>query len=360
MINKVSFLGIFAKVSAIMLVSSVSHAGVGSSGGGLAVVCRMSTGQIAAAELLDLYEARTVFGYSVVPATGSLQRDYYLAAANTYRLQGYPGLAEQERANIAENLQHFFDRVKMTRTGERLPALPDFGAVPALPQGCALEQLAVFYDENPVRIAIDSEIWRALDSVNQSALVTHETFYYWERQMQERTSESTRAFVAHVYANGGVEPVHAGVPRGALECHSIDSRIDEIASRESGYGRARSYNSRLSIFSAYPVMTARGMGTRLQFSNIADRPIIAKTTVDLPGVNFSVKKAVASVNGEMSMTPVVDEPDKNVQVELPFATGLRKDWTIEISYVTGLPVKLVIKQKGVPISEEYVTACIQK
>jgi hypothetical protein len=67
-------------------------------------------------------------------------------------------------------LRRFFDITQMTAPGVKLPKSNDIGAAPRIPEGCALEQLAIFHDETPNRVEIDSEIWKALDSVNRACL----------------------------------------------------------------------------------------------------------------------------------------------------------------------------------------------
>lgn len=337
-------------VTALTLASAIAMAdGPSSSGGGAALVCRSSEGKIEYSELLDLYEARVVMHRPLVQPTGSVTRDYFLAAANTYRLQGAPGLADREKAAIEENLRRFFDIAQMTAPGVKLPTLGDLGEAPQAPEGCAIEQLAIFHDEIPNRVEIDSEIWNSLNSVNRSALVTHEAYYAWERTLRERTSQNTRVAVGIIYAASGVEPVKSGVPQDALTCFSEDPRFLRQHGRSSG-------SDRLSSFSVYPVMTPEGKGTRLQFGQIGGRPILTKTTVEIPGVEFALGKIEWDQTLNIPVSKV-SEANKNVHLEIPLRGGVRENASVEVSYVTGQPVRLSFKVNGVTETEEILTTC---
>lgn len=316
----------FVKVSVVMflmaLVQSAHGAildGPSSSGGGAALVCRTSAGQIGYSQVLDLYEAQTVFGLQLIRASGSVAADYLWAAANTYRLQGHPELAESEQDSIAEGLQRFFSIVHLTDPGTKLTPLNDLGETPPLPAGCAIEQLAIFHDEAPQYVEIDSEIWNSLDSVNRAALASHEAYYAWERTLRERTSKSTRSFVGHIYAANGVVPVLAGVPAQSRACLSEDPRFNEITS--TGSDSISYANSHISTFRTFPMMTSQGMGTRLQFESLAGWPEVTKAFIDVPGANFAVQYKVDQATS--SLVAVVAEPGKNIHVELPVRGGLR-------------------------------------
>lgn len=339
--------GILILAAVISMGGSVANAGPSSSGGGAALVCRDDNNKIASAELLDLYEARVTYGLKLVASTGSTEEDYYLAADRTYTLQGQPNLAKHERANILEGLKRLYDLAQMTGT---LPKLNDLGRVPDVPEGCAIEQLAIF-DDAPNKIRIDSEIWSALDTLNRAALATHEAHYYFERTLKERTSESTRAYVAHIYAENFASPVNEGIPPEAFSCSSLDPRSQTVVA--SGPGWTSSTFTRTSSFKVFPWMTPSGPGARLQFTHLSGRPIIKKTTIEIPNVAFAVKPAWSPKI--QAMVLVVAETNQNQRLDIPLRGGLRSNTSIEVHYVTGEPVRLVVKENGVAVSEEVMT-----
>jgi hypothetical protein len=159
-------------------------------------------------------------------------------------------------------------------------------------------------------------------------------------------------FVTHVYAaEGVVEPVRTGIPEGSLNCYSEDPRYRETSSTGS------SSNGRLSTFSVYPVMTPEGMGTRLQFGQIAGRPEISKTTIEIPGLKFLVKRDWDRVRRIPVM--IVTEADKNLRLEIPLRGGIYGGVSVEVIYATGAPVLLNFKRNGATIAEETITTCSQ-
>lgn len=324
-----------------------------SSGGGLALVCR-DQGKIRHAELLDLFEARTKFGFQLMRASGSVERDYFLSVDNTYRLQGNPMLARQRQKAIEENLRRFFDLVRLTAPGEKLPPTNDVGEIPALPQGCGLEQLAVFQDR-PEALHLDREIWSALDSLSQAALVSHELAYREERQTHlEMTSESARSFVAVIYAVTGPVPVHQGLSRGARACSTSDlnpaawivtSRSGSITSSMSKVGTS---------FYVEPAMTPQGPGVRLQFTQLAGRPIVTKGTIEIPRIGFNVKAAFDRSTNKILM--LADEA-ASFQGEIAVRGTQYAGLSVIVSYQPGLPVRLIFKKQGRILSEQVLTFC---
>jgi len=313
-------------------------------GGGTAVVCRGEDGAIRRSTLLDLFEAATVFGFRVATASGDIVKDYFNASVHGYYLEGTTNIGGYERAMIDASLQRFFDHAVMTGP---LPRLDDTGPVASLPEGCALEQLAVFRDPEPGRVEINREIWQSLDSVNRAALVTHELIYHRERRYFERTSQTARAAVAHVYAVSGVPPLLEGVPAGAYSCVSEDPRyigVDLLAVR----------GVKSSRFSSFRVFQS-GEGTRLQFLQLAGRSMMTKTAVDIPDLAFTFEPR--PTGDELRQVLVAAAPAMDLAVEIPLENPVRKNWRIQLVYKTGEPIRLRVKAAGALLSEEFITGC---
>lgn len=339
------------RTSFALSIALPASAGVVSGGGGLAAVCRGPDHKIVSATLLDLYESASL-GLTLPRPTGSVERDYFLAAANTYRLQGVPQLADEQQEMIASSLRKFFEIVEMKPGGTLLPT-NDVGSAPVLPQGCQLEQLAVFHDELPNRVEVDSEIWSALDSLNRSALVTHEAHYYWLRKLHERTSEASRAFVAHVYAIGGNTPSLDGVPWLAKNCSSEDPRFRIITDRTDD---SLSWsNDRPSGFYAFPINTPEGSGMKLQFTTLAGRPQVVKTTAIIAGVDFETRELWNQSIGSMVLYP--RSSGINIVREVSLEGGLRPGYSIEVHYVSDEPIRILTKFKGEVMTDEFLTNC---
>jgi len=326
------------------LAQAAEVAGPSSSGGGSAVVCRNPDGKIYYSELLDLFEARAVIGLKLPAASGSIYTDYRRSVENTHRLQGHPDLADKIVEQSDENLRRFFDIVRMTQPGERLPRLDDVGEHPRLSPNCGLEQLAIFHDTEPAVVEIDTEIWETLDSLNRAALVTHELFYQWDRINKEPTSEGTRSLVAHVYAEKGAVPNSHGVPEGATSCYAHNPK-------------AANPGSSITLFHAFSVNTPEGTGTRLQFYSYSARAAIVKTVADLPGILPRMTKSWNMIDGQPMPLLIVDEPNVDRTLMAPFRSGYRKGWTVEVALKTGQPVRLTFKRKGVVMTEEFFSSC---
>lgn len=324
-----------------------SWAGVGSTGGGGAVVCRDETGVIQSAELLDLYEAKSRYGLTLLESTGSLEGDYVEGVKNTYRLQGAGSIVIG--AETRKNLDNFSHKLEFV--SQDLTVLGDIGDHPALPSGCAIEQLAIFYDASDGvsvmpedRIQVSKEIWQALDVQSRAALVTHELFYKYERALAEKTSESTRSAVAHIYS-GNPEPVKSGLPENAKQYASLSDSESSIGETKLG---------KETWFHVFRSQKGGEAGAVLQFDTIMSRPILSKSTVFVPGIAWNL----ASQFNEGATKPcVVREANKDVTMKLPLTGTMHPDWKLEIQYKTGAAVKIGLYQKGVLLEEAFVTHC---
>jgi hypothetical protein len=190
--------------SALLSFSLCASAGPSTSGGnGYAVICRSTSGGILSAELLDLYEATYRYHLNLLPSFGNLADDY---ARST------PG------PNPRAELRRFLQILHFARPGQSVPALNDIGDTIAIPAGCGLEP-AAFFSDSADRVLVDPQIWEALNSLNQAALVSHELLYHEERECIsahienagsanehsadprcQKTSEATRRLVAEDYS----------------------------------------------------------------------------------------------------------------------------------------------------------------
>jgi hypothetical protein len=336
-----------------MAAQSAPRAGVVSGGGATSMVCRDLDGKIQRAELLDLYEAKEKFHLKLMDSVGSLEGDYVQAVKNTYRLQGAEDLFPID-AEVRKNLDRFLRKLEFSSI--RLPFLGDVGESPALPQGCGLEQLAIFYDIGSTndgsvtdtdRIEVSQEIWDALSSQSQAALVTHELTYKWERSLAEKTSESTRSFVAHIYSSDAI-PVRAGLPSGTRQYVTLEW----LRFEDGSFGSVPSKNS---YFWVFPSLVGKDHGVTLQFEGLMGRPIASKATIGIPGIRWSLRPAYD--RDSQSITCLVDEPSQDIDIKMPLSGSQHPDWAVEVRYQTGHKVKLGLYQKGVLLEEAFVDFC---
>lgn len=323
------------------LITSTGVAGPSSGGGGMVVTCRNTAGKIISTDLLDVYEAKYLAQnntkISIMQPTGSLDEDYYRLVSNTYRLQGN-GHHPDKGASLA-NVKNFIDAVDWISVGQVLPFLGDQGLTSPLGEGCMLEQLAIFYDSTG-RVALSEEIWRRLDSLSRAALVEHELFYRYERDFSENTSESSRSYVRQIISQSGFSPVKMGAETAKLFCSAQTSTT----------------TGNIELTDLYIHQTPNSLGFQdltLQFTQIAGRPLLVKSTALLSNLIFDVQQSWYL--GARVLMP--KSSTQNRVLKVPVVTDHRKDWEILFKFVSNQPVTIELLQDGVSISKSYFSNC---
>lgn len=257
----------------LTLSAIVALAGPSTSGGGFAVVCRDVQGRIQSAELLDLYEARTMYGFELMSASGDIVNDYLRSVKNGYRHQGYaPPLPDSD---FARNLENFMRSVQFLASDEKLPNLLDHGSQVVPPKSCQLEPLAIFYDTQEI-ITIDRQIWDSLDSLNQAALVTHEITYSEYRNLKvdpDLNSIETRRVTASDFA------VNLGSVLSGIKSNS--NMIIDNCSPNIPLCAETTVAYKISEKDLQGADSEKTM-MRLQFTQLAGRALKMLTFIDVP------------------------------------------------------------------------------
>ncbi len=191
-----------------------------SGGGGKAVVCRDSEKQIKSVELLDLWEARVIFGRNIPSSNENVD----VQVARVFEQMKYavrPNHSGSEyaldslRATASWFLEKNNPRVKWLK-GMELVDVPDSYEV-AKPRDCNIEQLVNFI--NSTRILVDADLWSHMDKTNQAATIAHESFYDLLRGFsKESNSVRARRVVGYTFAGGTFIPLKSVLPSEALEC----------------------------------------------------------------------------------------------------------------------------------------------
>jgi hypothetical protein len=201
----------------LMFFSLTVFAGVGGvdGGGGKSIVCRDSAGQITSAEVLDLYEARMMFGRTLRTPVGTMQGQLQDA------LKVIP---EPNRHMIETLISSVQSKMKMVPVGTKLNLIDDAMEV-MLPVGnCSAEQAANYFNENLIMVSED--IWNHLDEMNRAALLMHEALYRYNRFDGASDSRRTRYAVGAIFSEGTQwVPIQDQVPEGAAECSTPDHEI---------------------------------------------------------------------------------------------------------------------------------------
>lgn len=230
-----------------LALSHQSAAGVGSSGGGMAVVCRSLSGQIKEAALLDIYEA-SAGGFKMKKASGQVADDLKLLYAE-FRKSTFD--RRPIRNEHLEMLNSFLEQTKFV--SYRLPSTDDVGRIPQRPPAnCKIEQLAVA-DDQYLNFYVDREIWNALDSLNQAALIFHESIYQMARVSGiENTSWRTRAIVGTASSQQGLDNMYEGAnPGEAVICRATSSTVGTNTSYALIYPDPEDSRMSVLVFTRY-------------------------------------------------------------------------------------------------------------
>ncbi|MCX6126638.1 MAG: hypothetical protein NTV34_18045 [Proteobacteria bacterium] len=299
----------FAVLAGASLAGGV-HAGVGSSGGGFAVVCRGNDHAIQSAQVLDLFEAQKR-GVELRKSSSDINREYALSL-KYIRQSGddHRPIGQTEMDQFQADINNYF---VFLPDGLALGSTSDLGEIPTVPAGCAIEQLAVYHDSEQ-RIEVSSEIWGALDSLNRVALFTHESLYYLYRQAGESTSENLRKLIPYFFQKDLPTSQTAGVPVDSPNCYS------ENLNSETTFG---------SHFYYYPDENS-AHSTVLQFDNLLGRYTFFPTRVTLPIVIEPGQIHITSNQGKVYS--MVSDPSADQMVRAPILEGPFAGYSVLVHY----------------------------
>ena len=341
-------LTVFATLFLTTAAQALPIRGPSSGGGGFAVVCPATPLTQAKVELLDLYEAKSLPGFVLAKASGSISDDYLASVQRTYTVQGRPDWAQSLRPDILENLNNFFLSSKFVASPDDLPSADDLGAIPQIPSSCSIQQVA-FFDDTLEKIYILKDLFDKMDSLSQAALVQHELWYRDLRGLRDTTSQLARLAVGHVFAVRGLIPLQDGVNGNN---HEYDA--SNMVIRDSDASGSSSSNE-VSNFFIVPL--DNGM-MRLQFTAIQGRAQLTKTYIDVPAANWDLK--MTRVTSDPSILAlVVQTPNQFTQIDSPIEGSMAKGLRIRYTYQTGERITLVLMKDGVVLSEAYVDTVLK-
>ena len=213
--------------------------------GGYAVVCYKpeNTKTIASAELLDLYEGRTIRAFQIDLGPGPTWSERLelmlkrLEAFSPRRAQRY-----REQAASFSNEARFLTGVDLGDIGDAEPIVVPVGCKPKP----VVNQREPEFPGDP-RYIVQSDIWNALDENSKAALILHELVY---RELKQETSLRTRYFISIISSTEWANLT-------ALTYFDLSRRVGFNSEEQSGVelDLARLFDRKPSgIFrSAYPV-----------------------------------------------------------------------------------------------------------
>jgi hypothetical protein len=297
----------------------LSFHGPSTGGGGFIVFCPATPYTKDSVELVDLYEARSVLGFTLANASGDLVSDYIDAVHRIHHYQGESGPTNED---LKANLKHFFEATDFIDDASKLPQVDDLGPRPSIPPQCMFRQIA-YFDDTTKRITIVKELWDKMDSLNQAALVQHEVSYRTFRQLSDFTSRYSRRMVAHAYAVRGPVSLYEGLNSNSLRYTTDGQNMTE--------------------FFATPQPGIREM-IRLQFTFLEGRPLLSKTYVDLP-------KELWQFDGECNAS----RPDTNQSFDLPIQGAMLDGDILRYTYRTGEKATFELVRDGEVISRSQIS-----
>lgn len=181
-----------------------------SSGGGVAVVCdQQPSGR--SAEMLDIFEGRTIYGLQISPLGKDLEGNLSGVKGKLDIAFSELGLTTTPSLNL-DKAQ--LDLEFLPKNADALPLKNSYQMI--LPQNCQLQQAAVY--ENDSKLVVSASLWELMDELNRAALITHQAIYLHERQLGDKNAQRTRKIVAHLFSNKRIESIKTGIPADANEC----------------------------------------------------------------------------------------------------------------------------------------------
>lgn len=262
--------------------------GVDSSGGGNAVVCRNTKGRIKSAEVLDLFEARVLYGLTI-PKTAETSVDL---------AERHIGFAGHLNPLYFMELERDFQRV--VKNAKVLP--PDIGLrpiddsfSPALPKNCAIEQLAAYQINN--ELYIDGEIWQALDETNRAALYIHESIYKAMRSFGAKNSVRSRKITGYLLSGFPFKP-------------AFDSGLQKPDDKLCTAGDAPFWAADAAIFVHFhdDLVT-------IYFVGLSGQPVVSEKTLTLKAEVFNRPDPGAT---HLFMDPPITNFESGEQIALTF------------------------------------------
>jgi hypothetical protein len=195
MLKLISSIGIFLALQvssyAQTTPNQVAAEGVGSSGGGRALVCRDLSGTITKAQMLDITEGLTAspIGYNFVISESVDASDSEVIKEKRVTQRINDALTKLNGLNTLKST--FNQSITDVRNGkviekadEDLVPPEDLGAVHLLSRqkGCNFEAVGVYALDG--KLHVNPEIYSALDSSNQAAFYIHEGVYKYFRTLR--------------------------------------------------------------------------------------------------------------------------------------------------------------------------------
>jgi len=319
--------------SLMAVASAEARRGVGSSGGGYAVVCRGLDRAILSAETLDLFEARTLHGLRLIEGSGDVYRDF-ARVVQTYRRMG--GDSRPLGSEVEDHFQQILQAIHFVPESKMLEPADDLGEVVAPPAGCAIEQLAIFKDDSN-QLFVARDIWSRLDSLSQAALLQHEVAYLMFRKVGESTSRNARRLIGQLFSTSPGSTLPELVGSDALLC----TGGSEIVARGDGWISRGSTGPRAFFF----YVSAERDRAVVHFMRILGRDTLVPITVPLDThFDGSQLRTVYDPSGSLEIPSKVVVSDPSAQSDRIHIVphGIFEGYGFQVTYVFNEPISVTI------------------
>jgi hypothetical protein len=236
----------------------MSPFGAISGGGGKVVVCGSGTGLIG---LLDLWEAQTLFNESPLPESGNVND---LVEANLTRLMNAYDVGSlmgrfpnDPNPYTGQEWVHEYMRRQAKLLMGSSPnvlhlrgvtlTLTDDSYELARPKNCEIQQ-AVNYQPTG-RILINDDLLDGMDATNRAALIAHEAFYSFLRELAKETNSiRVRRAIGYVFAGNAFALPNNPTPSEPVVGCMSEERIPSISTRIRLVDKGSVNNGKLGKF----------------------------------------------------------------------------------------------------------------
>lgn len=325
----------------LSLTASASFAGPRSSGGGFVVVCPATPVSKASVELLDIYEIEK--GYSVVPVTGDLRKEYFDAIGRLNARLGAVDYVKENSAVIQGSLTRFFQSLVWVDRADLLPPADDLGKKPGIPNQCRIQQVAYFDDVNG-RIYMNRELYQEMNPRDQAGLVLHELLFHEFRHLNESNSQSSRRQVGLSFVDSALRPVYPmPIPEENMFWFS-DAIVPEQVS-------GRTARMKLAFFKSVGIEKSV-----LVFESLFGRPVQSFTSVAFEPLDVEFEDVWIDNFAGGRMVRLIKTPnlkiDQKASVQGEAFGGL--GYEVRIRGTTGSSLYLELLQDGKVLQEAYL------
>lgn len=215
--------------------SSPAYRGGSDVGGGMGVVCKTPEGRVASVELLDLWEARVIFGRNIVISNEPVSKQIDLALdqlMNSRYTQGFAILpkgiygSQAFRIMLGDNANMFLSpdwpTIHRLRGVTLAKTFDSFEVV--TPRDCEIAQIVRYQDTvtGPF-ILVNQDLVEKMDATNLAALYVHEAYYALLRgspggNWGEKSSLRVRRAVGLAFSGYKFTPLEKFLPDDYYSC----------------------------------------------------------------------------------------------------------------------------------------------